>query len=89
MIVCDVDTKALINTMHQSQAEVEIETPGDTPRDVNAKALLDTLTNSQESLRDTDRVERRITFLKVGRRAGKDERQDCIRHAIKGGGQDN
>lgn len=29
MIVGDVDTEAFINTMHQSQAEVEIATPGD------------------------------------------------------------
>ena len=71
MTVGDVDTKAFINTMHQSQAEVEIETPGDTLRDVDAKASLDTLANSQESLRDTHRVEGRITFLKAGRRAGK------------------
>ena len=46
MIVGDLDTKAFINTMHQSQAEVEIETPGDTLRDVDAKASLDTLANS-------------------------------------------
>ena len=33
----DVDTKAFINTMHQNQAEVEIEKPGDTFRNVDAK----------------------------------------------------
>ena len=33
----DVDTKAFINTMHQNQAEVEIATPGDTFRNVDAK----------------------------------------------------
>ena len=43
MKVGDVDTKAFINTMHQSQAEVEITTPGDTLRDFDAKALADTL----------------------------------------------
>ena len=87
----DVHTKAFTNTMHQSQAEVEIETPGDTLRcdlDVNAEASTDTLADSRESLRETDRVEKRITFLKAGLRAGKGERQGCIRHAIKGGGQD-
>ena len=46
MIVCDVDTKAFINTMHQSQAEVDIEQPGDTFRDVDAKASADTLAYS-------------------------------------------
>ena len=62
MIVGDVDTKAFINTMHQSQAEVEITTPGDTLRDFDAKALADTLAYSRESLRDTDGFKRRITF---------------------------
>ena len=33
VIVGDVDTKAFIKTMHQTQAEVEIATPGDTLRD--------------------------------------------------------
>ena len=37
VIVGDVDTKALITTMHQSQTEVEIATPGDDLRDVDAK----------------------------------------------------
>ena len=41
-----VDTKAFINTMHQSQAEVQIQTPGDTLRDVHAKASADTLADS-------------------------------------------
>ena len=47
MIVGDVDTKAFIKIMHQSQAEVEIATPGDTLRDVDAKAsqVAKTLTN--------------------------------------------
>ena len=74
MIVGDVHTKAFINTMHQSQAEVEIETPGDTLRcdlDVDAEALADTLADSRESLRETDRVEKRITFLKAALRADK------------------
>ena len=62
VIVGDVDTKAFINTMHQSQAEVEITTPGDTLRDFDAKALADTLAYSRESLRDTDGFKRRITF---------------------------
>ena len=35
--VGNVDTKVFINTMHQNQAEVEIETPGDTSRNVDAK----------------------------------------------------
>ena len=89
MIVGDVETKAFISTIHQSQAEVEIETPGYTLRDVDAKASANTLADVRESLPDTDRVEGRITFLKAALRAGKNERQDCIRHAIKGGGQDN
>ena len=82
-----VDTKAFMKTMHQSQASVQIETPGDTLRDVNAKASADTVADSPESLRDTDGFEGRITFLKAGRRAGKGESQHCIRHAITGGGQ--
>ena len=81
----DVDTKAFIKTMHQNQAQVEIETPGDTLRNLDAKASADTLAASGKSLRDTDGFEGRITFLKAGRRAG----QDNIRHAIKGGDQDN
>ena len=89
MIVGDVDTKAFINTMHQSQAEVEIATPGDTLRDLDAHASADTLAGSRESLRDTDGFKGRMTFLKAGRRAGKGESKDCIRQAIKGGGQDN
>ena len=89
MIVGDVDTKAFIKTMHQNQEQVEIETPGDTLRNLDAKASADTLAESGESLRDTDGFEGRITFLKVGRRAGKGESQDNIRHAIKGGDQDN
>ena len=39
----DVETEALINTMHQSQAEVDAETPGDPERDVEAEASVDTL----------------------------------------------
>ena len=89
MILGDVDTKAFINTMHQSHKELEIGTSGDTVRDLDAKASADTLADSRESLRDTDGFKGRITFLKAGRRAGKRESQDCIRHAIKGGGQDN
>ena len=58
-----VDTKAFIKTMHQSQASVQIETPGDTLRDVNAKASADTLADSPKSLPDTDGFEGRITFL--------------------------
>ena len=73
--------------MHQSQAEVQIDTPGDTLRDLDAKASADTLADSRVSLRDTNGFEGRITFLKAGRRAGKGESQDCIRHAIRGGGQ--
>ena len=84
MIVRDVDTKAFINTMHQSQAVVYIEEPGDTFRDVDAKASVDTLADSRESLRDTERVKGRITFSKGGRRAVR-----RVRHAIKGSGQDN
>ena len=75
--------------MHQSQAEVQIETSRDTLRDLDAKASADTLADSPESLRHTDGFKGRITFLKAGRRAGKGESQDCIRHTIKGGGQDN
>ena len=40
--------------MHQSQAEVEIGTPGDTLRNVDAKATADTLADSRESLQDTN-----------------------------------
>ena len=83
-----MDTKAFINTKHQSQAQVQIATLGETLRDMDAKASADTLAQSPESLRDTDGFEGRITFLMAGRRAGKRESQDCIRHAIRGGGQD-
>ena len=83
MIVGDVDTKAFINTMHQSQAEVEIATPGDTLRDFDAKASADTLADSRESLRDTDGFKGRMTFLKAGHRAGKGKSQDRIRHGIE------
>ena len=38
-----METEVLINTMHQSQAEVEAETPGDPVRDVEAEASVDTL----------------------------------------------
>ena len=89
MIVGDVDTKAFIKTMHQNQAQVEIRTPGDTLRNLDAKASADTLAESGESLRDTEGFEGRITFLKAGRRARKGESQDNIRQAIKGGDQDN
>ena len=89
MIVGDVNTKAFINTMHQSQAEVEIGTAGDTLCDVDAKASADTLADSRESLRDTDGFKGCITFLKAGRFADKGKSQDYIRHAIRGGGQDN
>ena len=85
----DVHNKAFINTMHQSQAEVEIATPGDTLRDFDAKASADTLADSRESLRDTDGFKGRMTFLKAGRRAGKGVSKDCIGHGMKGGGQDN
>lgn len=61
--------------MHQSQAEVEIATPGDTLRDVHAKAFADTLADSRESLRDTDGCEGWITSLKTGRYACRDESQ--------------
>ena len=89
VIVGDVDTKAFITTMHQSQTEVEIATPGDDLRDVDAKGSADTLADSPESLQNTDGFKGRITFLKAGRRAGKGESQDCIPHAIRGGCQDN
>ena len=62
MIVRNVDTKAFIKTMHQNQAEVKIGTPGDTLRNLDAKASADTLADSQESLRDTDGFEGSITF---------------------------
>ena len=75
MIVGDVDTKAFIKIMHQSQAEVEIATPSDTLRDVDAKAFADTLADSRQSLRDTDGCEGWITSLKTGRHAGRDEGQ--------------
>ena len=89
MIVGDVNPKAFINTMHQSQTEVEIGTAGDTLCDVDAKASADTLADSRESLRDTDGFKGCITFLKAGRRFGNRESQDYIRHGIRGGGQDN
>ena len=71
----DVDTKAFIKIMHQSQAKVEIATPGDTLRNVHAKAFADTLADSRESLRDTDGCEECITSLKTGRHACRDEGQ--------------
>ena len=39
----DVYTKAFVNTMHHSLAEVENETPRDTLHDVQAVASTDTL----------------------------------------------
>ena len=75
MIVGDVGTKAFIKTIHQSQEEVEIATPGDTLRDVDAKAFADTLADSRESLRDTDVCKECITSLKTGRHACRDEGQ--------------
>ena len=89
MIVGDVHTKVFINMMHQSQAEGEIGKAGVPLCDVDAKISADTLADRREILRDTDRFEKPITFLKAGRFAGKGKSQDCIRHAIKGGGQDN
>ena len=89
MIVGNVHTKVFINMMHQSQAEGEIGKAGDPLCDVDAKTSADTLADRREILRDTDRFEEPITFLKAGRVAGKGKSQDCIRHAIKSGGQDN
>ena len=80
---------AFINTMHQSKVEVVIATPGHALADVDAKASANTLADSRERLRDTHGFEGRITFLKAGRRASKGKSQDCIRHAVKGGRQDN
>ena len=34
--VCDVEVKALVNTLHHSLAKREAEKPGDKPRDVEA-----------------------------------------------------
>ena len=42
----DLQTEALFNTMHQSLAEVEAETPGDTLRDTEAEASSGTLADS-------------------------------------------
>ena len=89
MIVGDVHTKVFSNMMHQSQAVGEIGTAGDRLCDVDAKTSADTLADGRQSMRDTDRFEEHITFLKAGCFAGKGKSQDCIRHAIKGGGQDN
>ena len=80
MIVGHVDTKAFINTMHQSQAEVEIVTPGDTLRDVEAMASADTLADSRESFRDTDRSESRITSRNTGSHARRDEGLDSCKN---------
>ena len=89
VIVGDVHTKVFINIMHQSQAVGEIGKAGDPLCDVDAKTSADTLADGRQSMRDTDRFEEHITFLKAGCFAGKGKSQDCIRHAIKGGGQDN
>ena len=41
--VCDVEVKALVNTLHHSLAKREAEKPGDKPRDVEAYAFSDKL----------------------------------------------
>ena len=68
-----MQTKAFINMKHQSQAEVEIVTPGETLRDLDAKASADTLADSRESFRDTDRSESCITSRNTGSLASRDE----------------
>ena len=42
----DVQTKALLNTMHQSLSKVKAKTPGDTLLDAEDEASLDTLADS-------------------------------------------
>lgn len=47
----DVYTKALVNVMHHSLAEVETETPVDTPRDLEAKESANKLTDRVADLK--------------------------------------
>ena len=59
----DVKTEALINTLHQSQAEVEVETPGDPVRDVEAEASVDTLAYRLPEVK-ADKVGKTLTDVK-------------------------
>ena len=59
----DVETEVLINTMHQSQAEVEAETPGDPVRDVEAEASVDTLAYKLPEVK-ADKVGETLTDVK-------------------------
>ena len=47
----DVYTKAFVNTMHHSLAEVQNETPRDTLHDVDAVAFADTLADRLAEVR--------------------------------------
>ena len=49
--VADVGDEALVNTLHYSLAEMEVETSGDTLYDVEAKASADTLTGRQAEVK--------------------------------------
>lgn len=61
--VGDVETEVLINTMHQSLAEVEAETPGDPVRDVEAEASVDTLSYRLPEVK-ADKVGETLTDVK-------------------------
>ena len=58
-----METEALINTLHQSQAEVEVETPGDPVRDVEAEASVDTLAYRLPEVK-ADKVGKTLTDVK-------------------------
>ena len=59
----DVYTKALVNVMHYSLAEVETETPVDTPRDLEAKESANKLTDRVADLK-VEKVGGKLTDVK-------------------------
>ena len=61
--MADVETDALVHTMHHSPAEVEAETPGDTLCDVEAEASTDTLAYRLPEVK-TEKVGETLTDLK-------------------------
>ena len=58
-----METEVLINTMHQSQAEVAAERPGDPVRDVEVEASVDTLAYMLPEVK-ADKVGETLTDVK-------------------------
>ena len=59
----DVNSEALIHTIHRSLAEVETETLGDSLRDVGAEASPDTLSESLAEVK-AEKVGETLTDVK-------------------------